>query len=221
MSAQSHGFGWTPAATSPEKCAMSTMKIAPTASAICAETGEIDDPRIGAAAGDDHLGLVLVRQARDFVVIDAFIFFAHAVGDDLVELARKIERMAVRQVAAVRQVHAEDGVARVENAEVGALIRLRTGVRLHVGILGSEQFLGAVARQVLDPVREFAAAVIALARIAFGVFVGEDGAGGFENRFGNEVLAGDQFQARVLALRFMADQVVNFGIGFGQRARRW
>ena len=62
MSAYSHGFGCTPAATRPEKCAMSTRNIAPTESAICAEALEIDDARIGAAAGDDHLRLVLLRR---------------------------------------------------------------------------------------------------------------------------------------------------------------
>ena len=92
-------------------------------------------------------------------------------------------------------------------------------MRLHVGVLGAEQLLGAVARQVLDDVGELAAAVIALAGIAFGVLVGEDAAGGFEDRFGSEILAGDQFQLRVLALRLVPDGLVNFGIHFGQRPR--
>ena len=103
--------------------------------------------------------------------------------------------MAVGQVAAVSEIHAQDGVAGIEHAEVGSLIGLRAGVGLHVGILGVKQFLGAVASEVLDPIHVFAAAVVAFARIALGVFVGKDGANGLQNRFGNEVLAGDQFQA--------------------------
>ena len=91
-------------------------------------------------------------------------------------------------------------------------------MRLHVGVLGAEQLLGAVAGQVLDDVGEFAAAVIALAGIAFGVLVGEDAAGGFEHRFGGEVLAGDQFELRVLALGFVLDGLVNFGVDFGESA---
>ena len=59
------------------------------------------------------------------IVIGAveFIFFADTVEYfDLVQFAhRKVERMPVRQVAAVREVHAEDGVAQVEHAgEVGS-----------------------------------------------------------------------------------------------------
>ena len=87
--------------------------------------------------------------------------------------------MPVRQVAAVRQVHAEDRVAGLNHGGVGRLIGLRSGVRLHVGVLGAEELLGALARQVLDDVGELAAAVVALARIAFGVLVGEHAAGGF------------------------------------------
>ena len=68
---------------------MSTRKSAPTASAICAEAREIEDARIGAGAGDDHLRLVLLGQARQFVVIDALVFLAHAVGDHVVQSCRR------------------------------------------------------------------------------------------------------------------------------------
>src|SRR5208283_1717516 len=54
-------------------------------------------------------------------------------------------------------------------------------------------------------VGELAAAVIALARVAFGVLVRAHAAGGLEHRLGGEVLAGDEFDARVLALRFVAN----------------
>ena len=93
----------------------------------------------------------------------------------------------------------------LSTAAVGGLIGLRSGVRLHVDVFGAEELLGAVARQVLDDVGEFAAAVVALAGIAFGVLVGEDAAGGFEHRFGGEVLAGDQLELGVLALGFVLD----------------
>ena len=184
-----------------------------------AEARKIDDARIGAAARDDHLRLVLFGQAGQLVVIDALVVAAHAVGNHLIGLARKVERMAVRQVAAVRQVHAQDRVAGLKHRGIGGLIGLRSGMRLHVGVLGAEELLGAVASQVLDDVDELAAAVIALAGIAFGVLVGEDAAGGFQHGFGGEVLAGDQFQPAVLALDFVLDGFVNLGVDDGERAR--
>ena len=51
--------------------------------------------------------------------------------------------MAVRQVAAVREVHAEHRVARLEQREVDRHVGLRARVRLHVGVLGAEQRLRA------------------------------------------------------------------------------
>ncbi len=91
----------------------------------------------------------------------------------MVGFARKIERMAVRQVAAVRQVHAQDRVAGLNHGGVGLFIGLRSGMRLHVGVLGSEELLGALACQVLDDIHELASAVVALARVTFRVLVGE------------------------------------------------
>ena len=57
------------------------------------------------------LRLVLVRQALHFVVVDALVFLAHAVRHHVVGLAREVELVAVREVAAVRQVQPHDGVA--------------------------------------------------------------------------------------------------------------
>ena len=102
---------------------------------------------------------------------------------------------------------------------VGGGVGLRAGVRLHVGMLGAEELLGAVAGQVLDDVGELAAAVVALAGIAFRVFIGEDGAGGLEHGAGDEVLAGDHLQAFVLAAAFVLDGGGDFGIDFSERAR--
>ena len=178
---------------------------------------EIDDARIGARARDDHFRLVLVRQAVEFVVIDRLGFLAHAVGNELVHLAGKIERMPVRQVPAVRQVHAQHGVARLQRRHVDGHVRLRARMRLHVGVLGAEQRFRAVDGQLLGAVHEFAAAVIALARIALGVLVGEHRAHGFEHGFGNEIFRGDQFEAGALAASFFAEHLRDLRIDFRER----
>ncbi len=52
-------------------------------------------------------------------------------------------------------------------------VGLGAGVRLHVGELGAEQGLDPVDGQLLDHVDVLAAAVIALARVALGVLVGQ------------------------------------------------
>src|SRR5262249_61358500 len=81
-----------------------------------------------------------------------------------------------------------------------------------------DQAVGAVDGQALHHVGEFDSAVVAFARIAFGVFVREDGAGGFEHGLGDEVFRGDQLEAFVLAAGFILNRRVDFRIGFGQRA---
>ena len=95
------------------------------------------------------------------------------------------------------------------------------GVRLHVGVFGAEQFLGAIDGELLDFVGVFAAAVVALAGIAFGVFVGEDRAHGFEHGFGDEIFAGDELEAGGLAAGFVAQQIGDGGIdGVERRCMR-
>lgn len=43
---------------------------------------------------------------------------------------------------------------------------------LHVGVFGAKKLFNAVAGQIFGLVDDFAAAVIALCRVTFGVFVG-------------------------------------------------
>ena len=61
----------------------------------------------------------------------------------------------------------------LSSARIDRLVGLRAGVRLHVGVFGAEQLLGAVDGELLGDVDVLAAAVVALAGIAFGVLVGE------------------------------------------------
>ena len=67
---------------------------------------EVDDPRVGAGAGDDQLRPDLAGLGLERVVVDALGVLADAVGVDLVQPAAEVERHAVGQVAAVGEVHA-------------------------------------------------------------------------------------------------------------------
>ena len=46
--------------------------------------GEINDPRIGAAAADDELRAFFFCNLLQFVVVDGFSFFGHAVRNNFV-----------------------------------------------------------------------------------------------------------------------------------------
>src|SRR5271157_1952134 len=80
-----------------------------------AHAREIDEPRIGAAAADDQLWPLALSDLLQIVVINGLGFLGHAVGNDLVGLAGKIQWMAVRQMPAVREVQSENGVSRFDD----------------------------------------------------------------------------------------------------------
>jgi len=74
----------------------------------------------------------------------------------------------------VGEAHAENGIAGAKQREIHSGIRLRTGVRLDVGVDGAKQLFGAINGQTLGHINILATAVIALARITFGIFVGQN-----------------------------------------------
>ena len=124
--------------------------------------------------------------------------------------------MAVREMAAVGEIHAEHGVARLQQREVDRHVRLGARMRLDVGVIGAEQRFRAGDSRALGDVHELAAAVIALAGIALRVLVRHHRAGGFEDGAAHEILRGDQLEAAVLTMQFVADGVGDLGIGFGE-----
>jgi hypothetical protein len=66
---------------------------------------EVDHARIRGRAADDQLRSMLVRESLELVVVERLIARANAVRDELVELPGEVERVAVREVPAVRQIH--------------------------------------------------------------------------------------------------------------------
>src|SRR5690606_35386539 len=171
----------------------------------------VDLLRVRAEAGNDHLRLVLQRESLDFVVIDQALL-VHPVLHRVEQLARGVDLGAVGQVAAVRQRHAQDGVAGLQQGEVDGLVGLRAGVGLDIGVVGAEQLLEAVDGKLLGHVDVFAAAVVALARVAFGVLVGQLAALGLHHPWAGVVLAGDQLDVILLAARFVGNGLGQLGI---------
>ena len=121
------------------------------------------------------------------------------------------------EVPAVGQGEAKDLVAGGDHGGQRRGVGLRAGVRLDVGVFGAEEFLDAVDRELLGDVDVFAAAVVAAARVALGVLVGEDGALGFHHGARGEVLGGDHFQGAALAAKLLGEYCGDFGVELGQR----
>ena len=169
--------------------------------------------RIGGGTHGDQRGLQLAGGFFELVVVDALVLRADAVVGDLVETAGEIRLVAVGEVAAVGEVHGEDLVAGLEHGEVDGGVRLRAGVRLDVGVLGTEKLLGAVDGELLDDIDVFAAAIPAAAGIAFGVFVGEHRSLRLHHGGRGEVFRGDELDVVALAVLLGGDGVVDRGIG--------
>ena len=100
----------------------------------------------------------------------------------------------------------EDRVAGLQHGHVDGHVRRRARVGLHVRVLGAEELLRAVDRELLDLVDDLAAAVIALAGIALGVLVRRHRAHRLEHGGPGEVLGGDQLDLAALALELLAEQ---------------
>jgi hypothetical protein len=91
-------------------------------------------------------------------------------------------------------------------------------MRLDVRELAGEELLHPLDGEILGDVDELAPAVIAAARIAFRIFVGEDRALSLEHRLRDEVLRGDQLDVACLTVTLLGDRVGDLRIGLGQRA---
>ncbi len=157
---------------------------------------------------------MLNGQTLDFVVVDQTLVI-DAVLNGIVELAGGGDRSTVGQVTAVRQAHAEDGVTSLQQRQVNRRIGLGTGVRLNVGVIGTEQLLGTVNGQLLNDIDILATTVVALARVAFGVLVGQDGPLRLHNRRTGVVLRGNQLDVLFLTYRFLLHGSPEIGIECG------
>ena len=176
------------------------------------EALEVDDARVGRRPGDDDARAALAGNRLHGVHVDSLGLLVHAVGDDVVELAGEVGRRAVREVTPVVERHAEDGVTGLGERGERGVVGLGAGVGLDVGEVRAEEGLGALAREILHHVDRPAAAVVALARQALGILVGERGAHGLHNGEGHEVLGGDELDRGALATQLVAHRGEHFRI---------
>ena len=173
---------------------------------------KVDRAGIGAGSSRDHLRLHFQGQFFQRVIVDGFRFLGYAVVNYVVQLAGEVRAVAVGEVAAVGKVHRKNGVAGLQYGEVNGHVGLGAGVGLHVGMVPAEDFQHAVNGKLFHLVHYLAAAVPALAGIAFRIFVGQQGALGFPDGGGGEVFRGDQLNVVAFAAAFLLDERGQFGV---------
>ena len=191
-------------------------KVGPHAAGDLAHSGEVDDARVGAGADGDHLGLLAEGDGGEFLVVDQTGILADAVLAEVVEFAGEVGGIAVGEVAAVAEVHAEQFVAGLEDGGVDGGVGLSAGVGLDVGVVGAEEQLGAINGELLDLVDEFAATIPSFAGVAFGVFVGEHAALRLHDGGVGEIFRSDELDVALLPGKLGGEGRVDGGIELGE-----
>ena len=185
---------------------------------------EVNLQGVSRRARDNELRVMFLCKTLHFVVINR-LGFVQAIGNAVEVLSGEVDLHAVAQVAAVRKAHAHEGVARLQKRHEDRHVRLRARMRLHVhGHLNArrlaKELLRALDRDLLHLVHVLAAAVVALAGIAFGIFVGELAALRRHDGRRCVVLARNHLDVRLLALHLLSNESPDFAVGDGGRFLR-
>ncbi len=151
-------------------------------------------------------------QGCHLIEVDALVLLADAVVLNAVKFTGEVQVHPVRQVAAVSEVHRQDRIARFEAGEVDGHVRLRSRVRLNVGMLGAEQFQDALDGEALGDVHELAAAVVALAGIALGVLVRQLRSLGGQHSGAGVIFGSDHLQPGLLPASLRGDGLPDFRV---------
>ncbi len=171
------------------------------------EGGEVDRPRNRRAAAENDLRARRAGEVAHFIHVGPAGLLAHAILHRPKPLTGHRHVPAVREVPAHGQRHSHDRVTRLAERQVHREVGGRAGVRLHVGVLHTEQRPGPLRRQRLDRVDDLLALVVAPTRVAFRVFVRQDRSCGLEHSRGDIVLRRDQADRTGLAPFLGADKL--------------
>ena len=121
-------------------------------------------------------------------------------------------------MAAVSQVHAEHRVAGLDKRKINRHVGLRARVRLYVGVLRAEELFRPLNGQIFHLVHALAAAIVALAGITLGVFIGENRSHGRHDSRRDQILRGDQFNISSLAGQLFLHGTAQFRVILGHKA---
>ncbi|MNV39729.1 hypothetical protein D3C71_1313190 [compost metagenome] len=122
----------------------------------------------------------------------------------------------MRQVSARLQVQSQDLVAGHQQRQIDRLVGLAARMGLHIDVRGAEKQLRPRNRDRLRNVYVGAAAVVAAARITFGVLVRKDRTLRIEHGAAGEILRRDEFDGMHLAMSFGVNGRPDVAVGLGQ-----
>ena len=118
----------------------------------------------------------------------------------------------MREMATMSQIHRQHRITRRDECGIRRDVGLGSRVRLHIGMIGTEQFAGTRAGMFFRFVDHFAAAVVASTGIALCVLVGEYRSLSGQHRIADDVLACDEIDLTLLTGFFSDDDCGDFGV---------
>ena len=182
-----------------------------------ADALEVDGARIRARARKEDLRLHLQRLFLQRVVVETLCRAVHRVRDNVIELAREVDRRTVREVSALIERQRKDRVAGFDRGEIHRHVRRAAAVGLHVRMLRAKERACALARQLLRRIHRQTARIPALARIALGVLVHQHAAGGETHGARRGVFGRDQVDLGILLHHLRLDGRPHLGILAGEK----
>ncbi len=138
-----------------------------------AHAGIVPFAAVGAGTTDDELRTLAACYLLHLFVVDEAGIFLNVVLKRLEHKAGEVDGASVGEVTSMRKVEAEELVARLEACHKHSHVGLCSGVWLHVGIISAEYALDAVDGNAFGLVYHLASAIVAVAGIALGIFVGK------------------------------------------------
>ena len=117
----------------------------------CAEFLPVDCAGIRGVPRNDHLRLYLFRLLPDEIVIEHFCFWIEFVRRGVVRFSGEVHLPPMRQVPSMGQCKPHDGIAVFEHGMVDRHVRWAAGIRLHIEVIHTEEFLPALDREHVLP----------------------------------------------------------------------
>ena len=176
------------------------------------KTSKIYLPWISRASGDNQFWLAIQSQTFCFIIINQAGIFTHTILNSIKQLARHRNFCSMRQMTAGVQAHTHNRVTRIQQSKINRHISLRTGMRLHINILSLKYFFSTFLSQRFDFINKFAAAIITMRRIPFGIFIGQNRTLRFHNRTRHNIFAGNKLNLFALAFQFFLNNIVNISV---------
>ena len=135
--------------------------------------GVIPFTGVGAGTADNEAGTLAACEFLHLLVVDTTCCRIHIVAQGVEHQAGEVHGASVREVAAVVEVHTHEFVAGIEHRHEHRHVGLRSRMGLHIGVFCTEKLFKTVLGEGLGLINNLAAAIVTVAGIAFGIFVGQ------------------------------------------------